>query len=111
MTLDWYRKRPLFWWAIFFSLGIIIQYYHPVAFFILAMGIGLLGIVSLLTKSDDRLLIVLILLLVTGYGMFRLVQTRPSPNNLIRELAEMEYKVMYSGTDRKSTRLNSSHYS
>lgn len=98
MNLDWYRRRPLFYLAIFFSIGIIIQFYYSPSLTILVVGVGLIGLIALFVKSDDIVFVVLILFLATGYGMFRLSQIHHTPNTLIRQLTDSEMKVMYSGT-------------
>ncbi|MBD3274695.1 MAG: DNA internalization-related competence protein ComEC/Rec2 [Candidatus Marinimicrobia bacterium] len=98
MILDWYRKRPLFWWAIFFSFGIIIQYFQSSAFSILAVVITAMVLLAFFIRSYDILLIILVLIITAGHGSFRLIQTHQTPNNLISQLSESEDKVMYSGT-------------
>lgn len=97
--MDWYRRRPLLWWALCLIIGILIARILPVW---ALTGISVLAIIPgarILIRSESDILIhfIFLFLALLSLAGFRYVGTTVIPNNLLSNLADREPRVMYTG--------------
>jgi len=111
--LDWYRKRPLFWWGILFSIGIVLA--RETFGLIILLGSGLVIIFFLivqLTSYQTQTLHVIIFLSILLLGGVHYLNVELRPNPLLLRLASLEKTVVIKGTilHSDSTRTGKSFY-
>jgi len=111
--LGWYRKRPLFWWGLLFSTGIIFARETPAS--TILVGSGLVVIFFLIAKFTSHQLhtfYAIIVLSVLFAGGLRYLNCEHRPNSILAHLANAENSVVLEGAilHSDSTRTGKNFY-
>lgn len=97
--MDWYRRRPLLWWAGCIVLGILLAQVLPAwtitCIAVLAVGLGLRVVLASFTGSGKY--ITFIFLVIICLGSYRYFGNANAPNPLLAGLADQSIQVMYTG--------------
>ncbi len=95
--MDWYRRRPLFWWALCFLIGMLLRDYlnNTVIWLLTAATVSLL-LIFIFRRQDALLFGVLIGSLILS-GSFRRQHSVKAPAELLAHLADSSSQVIYTG--------------
>ena len=98
--MDWYRRRPLFWWALALILGIlfatVITEQITLVMSIGSAVVALIGLKNFSSLGGLYVALVILLLLLNGIFLATLHQVREHP--ILSDLAESDVKVHLTGT-------------
>ncbi len=111
--MDWYRKRPLFWWGLLFSLGIVIARIFGDWFVFCGTSVVVSGFVLInLIHQRDRFYHAIILCAILLLGGLRFIGTQTKPNSLLQPLVQSQNSLVFQGviTNTDSTRSGKQFY-